>query len=246
MLRQLTNERCEQSAQTLSKRQVRTKCFIGFSSRHVHSEWNEVSGKCQFHHVGDGVASLILSFASTRTEVWCDNDVVKSKQRAVGTRLNIKDVKCSASDLSRGNCLCKCSFVNDATACNVDHAQVGLGLGQNLASDDAFRFFGLGQVHRNEITLSDDVIEAHHFNIHLTRTFFRDEWVVCNEAHTKRQCALRDQLADATKADHTKGLVGEFNAFPLATFPTTCLEGGMSLGNVSRASHEQSHGVLGC
>ena len=101
-------------------------------------------------------------------------------------------------------------------------------------------------MHRNEITLRDDIIEAHHFNIHLTRTFFRDKWVVRNEAHTECQCALRDQLANATKADDSEGLVGEFNAFPLAAFPTACLECGMSLGYVARACHEQSHGVLGC
>ena len=246
LLRQLTNERCKQSTKAFSKRQVRTKSFVGFGSRHVHSEWHEVSGKCQLHHVGNRVASFILGFASTRTEVWCHNDVVKSEQRAIGARLNIKHVESSTSDLTRGNCFSKCGLINDATARNVDHAQVGLGLGQNFATDDAFSFFGLGQVHRNEITLRDDIIEAHHFNIHLTRTFFRDKWVVRNEAHTKRQCALRNQLANATKADDSEGLVGEFNAFPLAAFPTTCLKCGVSLGYVARASHEQSHGVLGC
>ena len=101
-------------------------------------------------------------------------------------------------------------------------------------------------MHRNEIALRNDVIKAHHFDIHLTSAFFRNKWVVGNQAHTKCQRALCDQLADATKADDTKGLVGEFNTFPLTTFPTTSLQRGMSLRHITRARHEQSHGVLSC
>ena len=101
-------------------------------------------------------------------------------------------------------------------------------------------------MHRNEITLRDDIIEAHHFNIHLTSAFFRNKWIVRNEAHTECQCALRDQLANATKADDAEGLVSEFDTFPLAAFPATGLECRVRLGHIARTGHEQSHGVLGC
>ena len=177
--------------------------------------------------------------------MWCHNNVVECEQRTIGAGLNIEHVKSCTSNLSRCHCFSKCRFINDSATRNVDHAQVGLGLSQNFATDNALGLFGLWQVHRNEITLRNDVIEAHHFNIHLTSTFFRNKWIVCNETHTESKCALCDQLANATKTDNTKGLVGKFDTFPLAAFPTTGLQRGMGLGHIARTRQEQSHGVLG-
>ena len=239
-----TNQRREQSSKTLGERKIRAQRFVGLGGRHVHRERHEVAGQRQLHHVGDGVAGLVLSLTRARSEVRRDDHVVEREQRTVGAGLHIEHVESRTGDSTRTHRLGERGFVDDSTASNVDHAQIRLGAVQHLGADDPLGLLGLGKVHGDEVALGHQLLEAHHLDAHLTRSIRRHERVVGHQSHSECQRSLRHQLANATQADDAQRLVGQFDAFPLAALPTPGLQRRVRLRHVARRRHEQSHGVF--
>ena len=235
----------EQSTQTLGQWEERSKSLVGFRRRHIDGERYELACECELHHVGDGVAGLVLRFARARTEVWCDHHLIEGEERAVGARLDVEHVESGAGDLTRTHRFGERFFVDDSAARHVDHTEIGLGLGEDVAADDALGLLGLGEVNRDEIALRDEVVELNHLHTHLTSAIGRDVGVVRDETHTEASRALRHQFADATEADDAEGLVGEFDTLPTTALPTTGLQRGVRLRHVARRRQQQRHGVFG-
>ena len=242
---QPTGERHEHPTEALGERQERPDRLVRLGGVDVDGERHELAGERQLDHRGDRVAGLVLRLAGARAEVRRDDDGVELEQRRLGHRLGREHVERRAGDHTVADALGEVALVDDAAAGDVDHAQLGLGLQQQIAVDQADGLGRLRQVDGEEVGLGDDLVEAEQLDAHLLGPILGHERVVRHEAHPEALGAVGDELADAAEADDAERLVGQFDAFPAAALPATRDERGVGLGHVAGRREQQRHRVLG-
>ena len=175
----------------------------------------------------------------------CDNHGIEREQRRLGRGFFREDVERRSGDLARANGVGQRGLVDDATSCDVDDAQRGLGFREALGVDEADGLRGFCDVNRDEVALRHERVEVDELDRHLAGALGRHKRVVSDESHAERQRALRDELADPSEADDAERLLGELDAFPLGALPAARLEGGVGLGHVAGLRQDQRHRVLG-
>ena len=136
-------------------------------------------------------------------------------------------------------------LVDDAASSDVHDAHAWLALGERFSVEQVGRFFGLGQVNRDEVGARQQVIETHFLNAHVTSTLISDVGVVGHEVHTKRHGSLRHQGANLAQTNNTEGLAVEFDALPLGALPLAVLQGRVGLGDVASLGQNERHRLLG-
>ncbi|CAB4813981.1 unannotated protein [freshwater metagenome] len=173
-----------------------------------------------------------------------DHDTVESEQRRVSGGLHIEHVERGTSDHTSANSLGERRLVHDAAAGNVDHSEITLRARKRLAADQSDGLLGLGQVHREEVGLGNQILERQHLDVHLLAALGRHEGIVGHEAHAERLGAMGNKLANAAEPDDAEGLVREFHTLPLRALPSPRLERSVCLGHVAGLGEQQRHRVL--
>ena len=121
----------------------------------------------------------------------------------------------------------------------------GLGLGQEVATEETGRLGRLGQVDGDEVGLGHQLVERQQLDAHVPGPVGRDVGVVGAQAHAEGQRPLGHQGTDATEADDAEGLAVQLDAFPFRALPLAGHQGGVGLGDVAGLGQQQGHGVLG-
>ena len=93
--------------------------------------------------LGDGVARLVLGLAGAGAEVRGDHHRVEVEQRRLGGRLGGEHVEGGAADVPAADGVGQGLLVDDAAAGDVDDADAGLGLGQEVGVDEPDGLGGL-------------------------------------------------------------------------------------------------------
>ena len=239
------DERREQSAQHLGQRQERTQRLVRLGGIDVDSERHEVASERQLHHVGDGVAGLVLRLAGAGTQVRRDDDGRLLEQRRGRGGFSHEHVDGGASNDAVAHAIGQRLLVDDATTGNVDDPQRRLRLQQQIAIDETRGLLRLGQVDGEEVGFGHSLVERQQFDTHLASTVGRHERVVRDQAHSECTGTVGDQLADTAKTDDGERLVGQLDTFPAASLPPTSNERCMGLGHVACLRQQQRHRVLG-
>ena len=173
-----------------------------------------------------------------------DDDRVEAEQRRLGGRFGGEDVEGGAGDDAVAERLGEGRLVDDPAAGDVDDAQPGLGLEQQVTTDQPGRLGSLRQVDGEEVGLGDDLLEGHQFDA-AAAPLGRHVRVEGDEAHPEGPGPVGDELADASETDDAQRLVGELDALPLAPLPAAIDEGGVRLRDVAGLGEQQRHRVLG-
>src|SRR5262249_61797850 len=114
-----------------------------------------------------------------------------------------------------------------------------------LSADSASGLVRERQVQRQELRRRVHVLHVLDLlDAELAEALWRDERVVCNDAHAQPGGAARDLLADPAEAEHAEGLVRELDAAVLLAVPPAFLQRRMSLRDVARQRREQADRVL--
>ncbi len=84
-----------------------------------------------------------------------------------GGRLVVEHVERGAGDHAVADAVGEIGLDDDPAAGDVDDAQRGLGLDEQVAVDEAGGLLGLRQVDREEVGLADDLVERQQLDAHL-------------------------------------------------------------------------------
>ena len=152
-----THERGKQTAEPFGEREERAKCLVRLGRVDVDGERHEVAGERQLHHVGDGVARLVLRLAGARTEMRGDHDGVEPEQGRLGQRFGREHVEGCSGDDAVADRVGQRRLVDDAATGNVDDAKRRLGLEQQIAADQTRGLLVLRQMDGDEVGLADEL-----------------------------------------------------------------------------------------
>ena len=173
------------------------------------------------------------------------DDRVDAEQGRVGGRFGGEHVERRSGHGAVADRLGEGRLVDDPAAGDVDDAQAGLCLEQQVTPDQPGGLGGLRKVDGEEVRLGDHLFERHQLDAADARTFGRDVRVEGDEAHAETAGTVGDELADAAEADDPQRLVGELDTLPPAALPATVDEGGVRLRDVAGLGEQQRHRVLG-
>jgi hypothetical protein len=172
--------------------------------------------------------------------------VVEGEERRFGGRLHLVHVDGGARDLSALQGVDQSFGLVDAAARRVDQAHSVLHLRELLGAEHADRLFGLGQVHRDEVGLRQQLVDrGEQLDAQRRGAVLGDVGVVADEAHLERAGTLGDERSDAPEPDDRERLLVELGAGELAALPLARLQGSVGLRDHARLGHEQSPGVFG-
>ena len=197
-----------------------TDRLVGLGGVDVDRPRHEVAGQRQLHHVGDGVAGLVLSLAGRRPEVRRDDDLRQVEQRRLGGGLGVEHVERGTGDHAVADALCEIGLDHDAAAGDVDHAQRRLGLEQQIAIDQPGRVLGLGEVDREEVGVGDHLIERQQLDAHLARPVGRHERVVGDQSHLEGLGTIGDELADPAQTRRSRASCRRARRPPTSNAPS--------------------------
>ncbi len=127
----------------------------------------------------------------------------------------------------------------------VDDADARLGLGQEVASEQAHGLGRLGRVDRHEVSLGDELLDPHQAHTHGPGPLLGHEGVVADELHAEGVGALGNQRTGPAEADHAEDLAVQLDALPFRALPAASDERRMGLGDVASLGEQQRHGLLG-
>ena len=116
-------QRGEQPAEALGQRQERAQRLVGLGGVDVDRERHELAGEGELHHVGDGVAGLVLRLAGAGAEVRGDHHAVELEQRRRGGGLGDEHVERGTGDDAVADDVGQVLLVDDAAAGDVDDPQ---------------------------------------------------------------------------------------------------------------------------
>ncbi len=129
----------------------------------------------------------------------CRHDVLQSEQRRVRTRLRRVDVETGSGDPAFGHRGEQCVFIHDSAARSIDDVNGRLYLAQRFFPNEADGLRRLGQVHRDEVSIGQQLVEGDHVHTQLGRSRWLNVRVVRDQIHPERGKALRNEDPDPTK-----------------------------------------------
>src|SRR5665648_1133735 len=150
-----------------------------------------------------------------------DDDRLELEQRRLRARLLRPHVDTGAGDPAFLECVRQGLLVHDAATGRVDYAHGRLDELEGLFANQTQGLRRLGQVHRDEVALAQQLIEGDEPNAELARARHAHIGVVRNDLHAKAGKPLRGERADAAEADDAHGLVEQLDAAILAALPVS-------------------------
>jgi len=173
--------------------------------------------------------------------VGCRHDVLQSEQRRVRARLRRVDVETGSGDPAFGHRGEQRFFIHDAATRSIDDVNSRLHLAQRFFPNEADGLRRLGQVHRDEVSIGQQLIEGDHVHTQLGRSRRLNVGVVRDQVHAERGEALGNEDPDPAEPHDADCLVRNFDAGVLGTLPLTTVQRGIRGHNVARAREQQSH-----
>ena len=149
-----------------------------------------------------------------------DHDAVELEQWRLGGRLDVEHVERGTGDHAVADAVGEIGLDDDPAPRDVDDAQRGLGLDEQVAVDEPGGLLGLRQVDREEVGLADDLVEREQLDAHLAGSVGRHERVVGDESHRERLGPVGDQLADPAEADDARASCRPARRPPSGCVPT--------------------------
>ncbi len=159
LVRRSPDQTGQERPQPLGEELIGTNGLRSGTGLDVHRERNEVARERQLHHLGDGVAGLVLSLDRRRPEMGRDHDSVEVEQRRLGARLGVEDVDGRAGDRAVAHRIGEVGLDDDPAARHVDDAQRRLRPGQHVGVDQPDRLGRPGQVESDEVGSFDDLFQ---------------------------------------------------------------------------------------
>ena len=173
------------------------------------------------------------------------HDLRQFEQRAVGARFGGEDVQAGPADVSARDGLGQRLLVDQSTPGGVDDDHAGFGLTQRLLADQARRLLGLGQVHRDEVGPTEQVVEREQLDAQLRGERVRHVGVVGDDVRPEGRQPLGHQLADPAQAHHADRLAEDLGTGERRPLPGVFPQGGVGGGDLPGGGQHQRHGVLG-
>ena len=99
-------------------------------------------------------------------------------------------------------------------------------------------------MNRDEVRLSEDLVERAGLDAHARDVFGGDEWIEADHFHSQARRPLGDDAADIAKADDADGFVAHLDADEFIAVPLAAFERGDGLRDMARQSHHESDGML--
>jgi hypothetical protein len=175
-----------------------------------------------------------------------DHHVGEPEQRAVGARLGGEDVDARAADPAVLERQRERVLVHDSAPRGVDDQHAGLDEPEFPFADQAGGLRGLRQVHGDEVSLREQVLQRDQADAQLRGARGGHVGVIGDHLHAERGQPLGDQLPDPAEAEDPRHLPVELGAGELRPLPLARLERGHRLRHVAGGSEQQPDGVLGC
>ncbi len=120
-----------------------------------------------------------------------------------------------------------------------------LDLVQGLVADQAKGFLGLGKVDRDEVTLSQQLVQRDHPDTQLSSASWAHERVIGNQVDAESAQPLSHQQTDAAEPDNADRLVRQLDAAVLGTLPFRVPQRLVSGADVAGTGQQKTHGELG-
>ena len=207
---------------------------------------DEIAFERELDRLRNRDAGLLLRLIGRSSEVRRCDDVRKGDEfrcRRVGLgRLGGEDIKSGTGDLAGGESLEQRLFVEQSTASDVDDVRRGLHRRELLGADHARRLGRLRHVHREEVALAHNLVEAQQLDTQLLGTRRGDIRVVPDQTHTEGPQTLGDQGADPAEAQDADGLLEQFRARERAALPLALRERGVGGGDVAGKAQDVPDG----
>ena len=115
-------------------------------------------------------------------------------------------------------------------------------LAKGIRADETDCLGSLGQMHGDEVGLSQELVESDHSNPELCCASRLNVRVEGNQLHTEGREALRNQYPNTTKTDDAHSLVRDLDAGVLGALPLTPVQSRIGRHDVAGAGQEQTDG----